>query len=147
MKKKGGPVIKCNECGRIINNAKPKQKKAGDIEYLYLQCARCRAVYTISATDTGLREDIRRFKEMVMTARDRKLTEKEMKEAQELLQANMARNREIKAQYPLEIKWLERGQNHESNKGSKNEAREVKDRGPDQGKFARGKAYSNSNQG
>lgn len=104
MKKKGKPVIKCNECGRIINNAKPKQKKTGDIEYLYLQCARCKEVYIISATDTELREDIKRFKETVMAARDRKLTEKEMKEAQELLQANVARNREIKEKFPLEIK-------------------------------------------
>lgn len=31
-------------------------------------------------------------------------TKKELQEAQELLQANVARNREIKAQYPLEIK-------------------------------------------
>lgn len=106
MKKKGKPVIKCNECGRIINNAKPKRKKAGDIEYLYLQCARCRAVYTISATDTALRQDIERFKEMTAKTQSqgRKQTEKELQEAQELLQANVARNREIKAQYPLEIK-------------------------------------------
>lgn len=103
IKKKGEPVIKCNECGRIISNVKPKWKKAGDIEYYYLQCARCGAVYIISATDTGLREDIKRFKEIVMTARDRELTEKEMKEAQELLQANVARNREIKERYPLGI--------------------------------------------
>lgn len=104
MKKKGEPVIICDKCSRIINKAKPKWKKAGDIEYYYLKCPRCKAVYTISATDTELREDIRRFKEMVMTARDRKLTEKETKEAQGLLQANVARSREIKAKFPLEIK-------------------------------------------
>lgn len=104
MKKKGKPVIKCNECGRIINNAKPKQKKVGDIEYLYLQCARCKAVYTISATDTALRQDIKRFEEMTAKAQGRKQTEKELQEAQKLLQANVARNREIKEQFPLEIK-------------------------------------------
>lgn len=104
MKKKGKPVIKCNECGRIINSAKPKRKKAGDIEYYYLQCIRCRAVYTISATDTALRKDIELLKKMTADAQGRKQTEKELQEMQQLLQANVARNREIKAQFPLEIK-------------------------------------------
>lgn len=104
MKKKGKPIIKCDKCGRIINKAKPKWKKVGDIEYYYLKCPRCKAVYTISATDTALRQDIKRFEEMTAQAQGRKPTEKEIQEAQELLQANVARNREIKAQYPLEIK-------------------------------------------
>ncbi len=106
MRKKGKPIIKCDKCNRIINKAKPKWKKVGDIEYYYLKCPRCKAVYTISATDTALRQDIKRFEEMTAKAKaqGRKPTEKEIQEAQELLQANVARNREIKAQYPLEIK-------------------------------------------
>ena len=104
MRKKGKPIIKCDKCGRIFNKAKPKWKKAGDIEYYYLKCPRCKAVYTISATDSALRQDIKRFGEMMAKAEGRRPTEKETQEAQELLKANMARNREIKAQYPLEIK-------------------------------------------
>ena len=88
----------------LIDKTKLKQKKVGDIEYCYLQCARCKAVYTISATDSALRQDIKRFGEMMAKAEGRRPTEKETQEAQELLKANMARNREIKAQYPLEIK-------------------------------------------
>ena len=104
MRKKGRPIIECNKCHRIIDKTKLKQKKVGDIEYRYLQCARCKAVYTISATDSALRQDIKRFGEMMAKAEGRRPTEKETQEAQELLKANMARNREIKAQYPLEIK-------------------------------------------
>lgn len=106
MRKKSKPIIKCDKCNRIINKAKPKWKKVGDIEYYYLKCQRCKAVYIISATDTALRRDIKRFEEMTakVQAQGRKPTEKEIQEAQELLQANVARNREIKAQYPLEIK-------------------------------------------
>lgn len=102
MRKKGKPIIKCDKCNRIINKAKPKWKKVGDIEYYYLKCTHCKAVYTISATDTALRQDIKRFGEM--TAQGRRLAEKELQEAQELLRANVARSREIKAQYPLGIK-------------------------------------------
>lgn len=106
MKKKGKPIIKCDKCSRIINKAKPKWKKVGDIEYYYMKCTHCKAVYTISATDTVLRQDIKRFKEMTAKAQahGRKPTEKEIQEAQELLQANVARSREIKAQFPLEVK-------------------------------------------
>ena len=104
MRKKGRPIIECNKCHRIIDKTKLKQKKVGDIEYCYLQCARCKAGYTISATDSALRQDIKRFGEMMAKAEGRRPTEKETQEAQELLKANMARNREIKAQYPLEIK-------------------------------------------
>ena len=106
LKKKGKPIIKCDKCGRIINKTKPKRKRAGDIEYYYLKCQQCNAVYTISATDTALRQDIKRFEEMTAKAREqgRQPTEKEIQEAQELLRANVARNREIKAQYPLEAK-------------------------------------------
>ena len=63
-------------------------------------------MYTVSATDTALRQDIKRFEEMTAKAQaqGRKPTEKEVQEAQELLRANVERNREIKAQYPLEVK-------------------------------------------
>ena len=104
LKKKGKPIIKCDKCGKITNKAKLKWKKAGDIEYCYLKCSRCNAVYAISATDTALRQDIKRFKEMIAKAQGRQPAEKEIQEAQELLQANVARSREIKAQYPLEVK-------------------------------------------
>lgn len=110
MRKKGKPIIKCDMCHRIIGKAKPKWKKVGDIEYYYLKCTHCKAVYTISATDTALRRDIKRFEEMTARAKaqGRQPTEKEIQEAQELLKANVARNREIKAQYPLETKAQER---------------------------------------
>lgn len=104
MRKKGKPIIKCDKCNRIINNAKPKWKKAGDIEYYYLKCQYCKAIYTISATDTALRQKIKQYEEIMSTARGRLLTEKELQEAQELLRANVARSKEIKAQHPLEIK-------------------------------------------
>lgn len=104
IRKKGKPIIKCDKCKRIINKAKPKWKKVGDIEYYYLKCPYCKAIYTISATDTALRQEIKRYKEIMEKAQGRFLTEKELQETQELLRANVARNKEIKAQYPLVIK-------------------------------------------
>lgn len=104
MAKKENPVIKCNKCRRLMGRAEPKWTKAGDIEYYYLQCPYCKAVYVISATDTALRQDIKRFKDMTAKSQGRQPTKKEIQEAQELLRANVARNREIKAQYPLETK-------------------------------------------
>ncbi len=94
MRKKGKPVIECNKCRRILS-AKPKWKKSGDIEYYYLECVHCKAIYVISATDTALRQSIKHFKEMNIS------TEKESQEAKELLKANIERSREIKEQYPL----------------------------------------------
>lgn len=105
MAEKRNPVIKCNKCRRLMGRAEPKWKKTGDIEYYYLQCPYCKAVYVISATDTALRQDIKRFKEMTSKAQKKPPTEKELKEAQELLQANVTRNREIKAQHPLKLEW------------------------------------------
>lgn len=106
MRKKGKPIIKCDKCQRIINRAKPKWKKVGDIEYYYLKCWHCKAVYVVSATDTALRQDIKRFVKMQEWQRSapEKQTEGQLQEAQELLRANVARNREIKEQYPLELK-------------------------------------------
>lgn len=97
-------IIKCNKCRRIIGKTNPKWKKTGDIEYYYLQCNWCKEVYVISATDTALRNDIKRYKEMTeKTTHGRKLTEKELSKAKELFKANMERNREIKKQHPLKL--------------------------------------------
>lgn len=104
MRKKGKPIIKCDKCQKIIGKAKPKWKKVGDIEYYYLKCPRCKAIYTISATDTALRQDIKRFIKIQEWQQAGKATDKDRQEAQELLRANVARSREIKAQYPLEMK-------------------------------------------
>ncbi|MCX4326431.1 MAG: hypothetical protein OSJ45_03935 [Lachnospiraceae bacterium] len=104
MAEKRNPVIKCNKCHRLMGRAEPKWKKAGDIEYYYLQCPYCKTLYVISAADAALRQDIKRFKELTAKPQGRQPTKKEIQEARELLQANVARNREIKAQYPLEIK-------------------------------------------
>lgn len=65
---------------------------------------RCKTVYTISATDAELRQDIQRYEGMIEKAQAGQASEKEIQEAQELLRANVTRNREIKARFPLEIK-------------------------------------------
>ena len=104
IKRKGKPIIECNQCHKTMGKGKPKWKKAGDIEYYYLKCQRCKEVYVISATDTALRQDIKRFKEMLSKAQEKLLTDKELLEIKKLMEDNMSRNREIKEQYPLEMK-------------------------------------------
>jgi hypothetical protein len=105
FKKKGPAVITCNECGRIINKIKPRTKRTGDIEHKYFVCRRCGAVYVISVTDEALRQNVARFEKMT----DGKVfTPEKSQEARLLLQANVARSRELKEQYPLELKAWER---------------------------------------
>ena len=100
------PVIICDKCRKIINQVKPTWKKAGDIEYYYLKCNHCDEIYTVSATDTALRRDIKRYKEM---AHNKQPAEKESQELLELLKANLARSREIKEKYSLKLEDWQKG--------------------------------------
>lgn len=101
MRRKSKPIITCNKCRRVLASAKPKWKKIGDIEYYYLECIYCKTVYVISATDSELRRNIKRFQELETNVKDGNSAEKARQEAKELLKANIERSRELKEQYPL----------------------------------------------
>lgn len=108
IRKKGKSIVTCDKCHRAINNIKPKHKKEGDIEYKYMTCRRCGAVYVISATDEALRQSIKHFTDLTAGKAGVEMTESEQKEAELLLQANVARSRELKEQYPIKLKPWER---------------------------------------
>jgi NAD-dependent SIR2 family protein deacetylase len=106
--KKGKPIVVCDKCGRMINNIKPKYKKVGEIEYRYMSCKRCGAVYVAYATDEALRQNIAKYEEYVNSFKDKPMAQEEMQKAQLLLKANVERSRELKEKYPLVLRPWER---------------------------------------
>lgn len=108
LRKKGKPLIICDKCHKAINKVKPGYKKVGEIEYRYWRCKHCGAVYVISATDEALRQSIQKYQNFVDSFKDREMPQEEMQRAQLILQTNVERSREIKAQYPLMLKPWER---------------------------------------
>lgn len=125
VKVNGKPVV-CDKCGRNMNQLRPKTKKVGDLEYTYLKCRRCGAVFVSDVTDPPLREAIDGYldlKARIETAQnelkklrpdktvDRQIiSEKEkaleatIRTAQKQKDMNVKRSRELRERYPLETK-------------------------------------------
>lgn len=88
--------VKCDKCGaKIFIRMKKIQK--GDLEYQYFTCKSCDTSYVVSATDSPLRREMQRYEDLV------KQVNALAKQAQELLQQNVKRCREIMDQQPLEL--------------------------------------------
>ncbi len=86
----------CDKCHRHIK-IQLKRKKKGDLEYRYFTCKYCNTSYVVSATDPPLRREMQRYEDLVKQANAL------AKQAQELLQKNVQRCREIMDQNPLEL--------------------------------------------
>lgn len=121
----GKPVV-CDKCGRNMNQLRPKKKKVGDLEYTYIKCRRCGAVFVAAVTDPPLRESIASYQALqtairnaeqelkklradkatpreVITAKE-KAVEMAIRDARKTLDINIKRNRELRERYPLETK-------------------------------------------
>lgn len=88
--------VKCDKCGMKIFIKMKKQQK-GDLEYRYFTCKHCNTSYVVSATDSSLRREMQRHEDLVKQASAL------AQQAQELLQKNVKRCREIMDQHPLEL--------------------------------------------
>ena len=122
---KGRPVI-CEKCGRNMNQLRPKNKKIGDLEYTYVKCRRCGAVFVAAVTDSSLREAIGNYyalaiairnaqKELIKLRADKttpreiitakeKAVEATARAARKQLDMNLKRSHELRERYPLETK-------------------------------------------
>ena len=74
-----------------------KKIQKGDLEYQYFTCKSCNTSYVVSATDPPLRREMQRYEDLVKQANAL------AQQAQELLQVNVKRCREIMDQHPLEL--------------------------------------------
>ena len=127
IKIKGRPAI-CGKCGRNMNQLRPKTKKVGDLEYTYIKCRRCGAVFVSAVTDSALRAQVESYaqlqagiavtqKELTKLRAD-KARKKELIEAKEtivetmirnarkLLDMNVKRCRELRERYPLDTNGM-----------------------------------------
>ena len=121
----GKPVV-CDKCGRNMNQLRPKKKKIGDLEYTYIKCRRCGAVFVAAVTDPPLRESIASYQALqtairnaeqelkklradkatpreIITAKE-KAVEMAIRDARKTLDMNTTRNRELRERYPLDTR-------------------------------------------
>lgn len=121
----GKPVV-CDKCGRNMNQLRPKSKKVGDLEYTYIKCRRCGAIFVSAVTDPPLREAIASYQALqasievaqkeakklradktvdreIVTAKE-KAIEAAIRDAQKHKDMNVKRSRELRERYPLETK-------------------------------------------
>ena len=121
----GKPVV-CDKCGRNMNQLRPKKKKVGDLEYTYIKCRRCGAVFVAAVTNPALRESIASYQALqtairnaeqelkklradkatpreIITAKE-KAVEMAIRDARKTLDMNIKRNRELRERYPLNTK-------------------------------------------
>ena len=90
--------IKCESCNAEFEPLIEKRAE-GDLEYLFFRCPSCGARYTISVTDTTLREQIREYTELAEEGRQRRLTESQYLYLQKLKEENVARSKELRKRY------------------------------------------------
>lgn len=124
--KANGKTVACDKCGRNMNQLRPKTKKVGDLEYTYIKCRRCGAVFVSAVTDPKLREHIAGYEALqqaiaaaqkevkklradktvareIITAKE-KAIETAIRDAQKQKDMNVKRSRELRERYPLETK-------------------------------------------
>lgn len=107
MQRKTKQIVKCDRCGRNLK-IDPRYKRVGDLEYRYFRCRRCGAVYVVSVTDGALRQEIKRYQEIVEGFQTTAIPPEISQEAQLILKNNVQRSRELKERYPLELRPWER---------------------------------------
>lgn len=88
--------IICDKCQKRIK-IQLKRKQEGDLEYRYFTCKHCNTSYVVSATDPPLRREMQRYDNLVKQANAL------AQQAQELLQVNVKRCREIMDQHSLKL--------------------------------------------
>ena len=96
MAETGNKRVICDKCQKRIK-IQLKRKRKGDLEYQYFTCKHCNTSYVVSATDPPLRREMQRYEDLVKQANAL------AQQAQELLQINVKRCREIMDQQPLEL--------------------------------------------
>ena len=90
--------IKCESCNAEFEPLIEKRAE-GDLEYLFFRCPSCGARYTVSVTDSPLREQIREYTDLAEEGRQRRLTESQYLYLEKLLEDNVARSKELRKRH------------------------------------------------
>ena len=90
--------VRCDACGCAFVPELLSQRE-GEIEYTFFRCDYCGKAFMASVTDEALRRDIKRFARIAAIGRKRRLSEKERRKAEELLEENVKRSKELRGQY------------------------------------------------
>ena len=76
-----------------------EKRTDGDLEFVFFRCPFCGAWYTVSVTDSPLREQIREYTDLAEEGRQRRLTESQYLYLEKLLEDNVARSKELRERY------------------------------------------------
>ena len=91
--------IVCDQCKNTLS-ASPALIRDGEMEFTFLRCESCGAVYLLSVTDEALRTDILRYARRRKTIAAGHVSARFIRNAEALKQRNIERTRELMAQYP-----------------------------------------------
>ena len=90
--------IQCESCNAVFEPLIEKRTD-GDLEFVCFRCPFCGARYTVSVTDSPLREQIREYTDLAEEGRQRRLTESQYLYLEKLLEDNVARSKELRERY------------------------------------------------
>ena len=90
--------ILCESCSAEFEPLIEKRTD-GDLEFVFFRCPFCGARYTVSVTDSPLREQIREYTDLAEEGRQRRLTESQYLYLEKLLEDNVARSKELRERY------------------------------------------------
>ena len=123
-----GKKIVCVKCGRNMSKLRPKIKKIGNLEYTYIKCRRCGAIFVANVTDPPLRESLAIYESVaasivvaqnelkklradktvareIITAKEKAL-EVVIRDLQKRKDMCVKRSRELRERYPLNTKGV-----------------------------------------
>ena len=90
--------IQCESCNAVFEPLIEKRTES-DLEFVFFRCPFCGARYTVSVTDSPLREQIREYTDLAEEGRQRRLTESQYLYLQKLKEENVARSKELRKRY------------------------------------------------
>ena len=91
--------IVCDSCKNTVGLS-PALIRDGEMEYTFLRCGSCGAVYPLSVTDAALRSDISRYAKWRKMIADGNVSVRFIRITAELKRKNMERERELAEEYP-----------------------------------------------
>lgn len=93
--------IVCDACNNFFSPTLEKARD-GELEFTFFRCPECRKIFLFAVTDAELRRHIAEYEALARKGRRHRLSEKEIRRAQKLLESNAKRSRELRLAHPSE---------------------------------------------
>ena len=93
--------ICCDACNNLFS-PQPETAWDGELEFMFYRCPSCGRNYLFSVTDAELRRHIAEYGALARKAARRRLTKKEIRRAEKLLESNVECSRELRLAHPSE---------------------------------------------